>query len=66
MKELLRKMRGRFWTREEEMIDDIETETDFDVLDISYSYITVIDTTLDDDETYDIEIIRANTTITIR
>lgn len=66
MKELLRKMRGRFWTREEEMIEDIENETDFDVLGISYSYITVIDTTLSDDETYDIEIIRANTTITIR
>ncbi len=62
----MRKMRGKFWTREDEMIADIENETDYDVLGVFYGYMNVIDRTESDGEEIEIELIRAGNTIAIR
>lgn len=66
MIEGLKKVKGRFWTRESEMVEEIERETDYDVLGVFYDYMNVIDRTGDDDIEEEIELVRAGNTIAIR
>ena len=63
---MLERLYGRFWTDEEEMIHDIESETDFDVLGVFYDYANIIDRTGDDGEEVELGLIRAGSTITIK
>lgn len=63
---MLKKLYGRAWTNEEEMINDIESETDYDVLGVFFDYANIIDRTGDDGEEIEIGLIRAGTTIAIK
>ena len=63
---MLEKFKGKFWTDEKEMVEEIEKNSDYDVLDVSFSYLNVIDRTGDDGEEILLEIIRAGSTITLR
>ena len=63
---MLDKLQGRFWTDEAEMIRDIESETDFDVLGVFYDHANIIDRTGDDGEEIMLGLIRAGQTITIK
>lgn len=62
---MLDKLKDKFWTRESEMIDDIEKDTDYDVLGVFDDYINLINRTGDDGEEIELSLIRAGSTITI-
>lgn len=62
---MLEKLKGHFWTSEEEMIAEIEAKTDYDVLDIFEDKLNVIDRTLDDGEEIEVKIIKAGKTVTL-
>lgn len=63
---MLEKFKGKFWTDEKEMVEEIEKNSDYDVLDVSFSYLNIIDRTGDDGEEILQEIIRAGNTIALR
>lgn len=63
---MLNRLYGRFWTDEAEMVADIESETDYDVLGVFYDYANIIDRTGDDGEEIMLGLIRAGKTIAIK
>lgn len=63
---MLENLKGRLWTREEELIADVGTETDYDVLGVFWDYMNVIDRTEDDGEEIEVKLVRAGSTIAIR
>lgn len=65
MNELKRLFEGKFWTKEEEMIRDLENEA-YEVLEVFYEDLIVIDTKENDGEEIAIELIRAGDTITMK
>ena len=63
----MERLNGKFWTSEKEMMDEF-FELGYDVLDITYEYIEVMDVDErmeDEPETLKLELIRARNTITI-
>ena len=67
MKEMLKmELQNKFWTSEKEMIDDIETNYSYDVVDIDYEYIELTPQDGWEDETITFKLIRANNTIAIQ
>lgn len=62
---MLEKLKGRFWTSEEEMIAEIEAKTDYDVLDIFEDKLNIIDRTGDDGEEIEVKFINAGKTIAL-
>lgn len=65
MNELKRLFEGKFWTKEEEMIRDLENEA-YEVLEVFYEDLIVIDAKENDGEEIAIELIRAGDTITMK
>ena len=66
MEDLRIQLQRNFWTSEDEMIEEIEEETDYDVLNVTEFEMDVIDRTLSDDEVKTYVLVRANNTIAIR
>lgn len=63
----MERLQGKFWTRENEMMEELE-ELGFDVLDITYEYIEImdIDERMEDEpETLTIPLIRVRSTIAL-
>ena len=67
MEKLIVNLRGKFWTRENEMLEEL-FELGIEVLDITYEYIELmdIDERIEDEpKTQRLELIRAGDTIAI-
>ena len=63
----MERLQGNFWTSEKEMIEELE-DLGFDVLDITYEYIEImdIDERMEDEpETLTIPLIRVRSTIAL-
>ena len=63
----MERLQGKFWTSEKEMIEELE-DLGFDVLDITYEYIEIMDVDErmeDEPETLTIPLIRVRNTIAL-
>lgn len=55
-------MSGKFWTRQNEMVEEIE-ELDYEVTEVSYEYVAVIDLHDEDEAEYILYLGHANSTM---
>ena len=55
---------GKFWTEEAELVDELET-AGFEVEDVGYDYLDVVDPE-DEDNTLHYELVRAGHTIAVK
>lgn len=62
----MKELENKFWTSEEEMVKDIETNYCYDVIDIGYDFIELMAQDGWENETITLELIRAGKTITIK
>ena len=60
---MLDKLKGRFWAREEELVADVEAETGYEVAEIVYDYMILVD---NEEEEIEVELVRAGSTITMK
>lgn len=62
----MKELENKFWTSEEEMVKDIETNYCYDVIDIGYDFVELMAQDGWENETITLELIRAGKTITIK
>lgn len=62
----MKELENKFWTSEEEMVKDIETNYCYDVIDIGYDFVELMAQDGWENETITLELIRAEKTITIK
>lgn len=55
-------MSGKFWTRQNEMVEELE-ELDYEVTEVSYEYVAVIDLHDEDEAEYILYLGHANSTM---
>lgn len=67
MKEMLKmKLENKFWLSEAEMVEDLEKNYGYDVIDVEYDFIELMLQDSEEEETIKFELIRAGKTITIK